>query len=148
MKTRRDDRLSNLDQASRAKLDAWLKSHTYREVVQLAAAPPPVGLGLQTNIRALSVYYRKYLVPSPVDRLFKLALTNPAAAQSAAVAMLQAQACHVASSPDFNIHTFNAVTRFLFRKRNADLDQRAAALRQSKLANHGSSEVSKEHAAS
>jgi hypothetical protein len=138
MKTRRDDRLSNLDPSSRTKLDAWLRSHTYREVVQLAAAPRPDGLGLQTNIRALSVYFRKYLVPSPVDRLFKLALTNPDAAESAAVAMLGAQAFHAASSPNINIHTFNAITRFLFRKRTAG---------QRKLATHTPNEVLNEHAA-
>ena len=147
MKTRRDDRLSNLDKASRAKLDVWLKSHTYREAVRLAAEPPPIGLGLKTNIRALSIYFRKYLVPNPVETLFKLAQTNPGAAQSASLAMLHAQTFYAASSPDFNIHTFNALTRFHFHCRRAEQDKREADLKNWELAMRAAAEVSKENAA-
>jgi hypothetical protein len=136
MRIRRDDRLSNLVAASRAKLDGWLKVHTYREVVQLAAAAPPVGLRLKTNIRALSVYYRKYIAPNPLQTLFHLAKSDPVAAQSAATAMLHAQTLHAASSPDFNIHTYNALARFHFRNTRARLDQRRQALDQLKLAVH------------
>ena len=146
MKIRRDDRLSNLDRASRDKLSAWLKVHTYREIVRLAAEPPPTGLGLKTNIRALSVYFRKYLAPNPVETLFRLAQTNPAAAQSAATAMLHAQTLYAASSPDFNIHTFNALTRFHFHCRRAEQDKREADLKNWELAMRAAAEVSKEHA--
>jgi hypothetical protein len=134
MRTRRDDRLSNLDAHSRAKLDGWLKFHTYREVVDLAALPKPAGLGLKTNIRALSVYYCKYHVPSPVDRLVELAIDDPAAARAAATAMLHAQALHAVSSPKFNIHTFNALARFHFRNVRAEHGERRQALLKRELA--------------
>jgi hypothetical protein len=145
MNTRRDDRLSNLDPSSRAKLDAWLKAHTYREVVSLASEPPPHGLGFKTNIRALSVYYRKYLVPNPVETLFELAQTNPAAAHSAATAMLHAQTLYAASSPDFNMHTFNALARFHFHCCRAEQDKREAEFKNWKLALRAAIDESKDH---
>jgi hypothetical protein len=112
MKIRRDDRLSNLDAASRAKLDNWLKHHTYREVVQLAGAPPPTGLGLTTNIRALSAYYKKWLAPTPLSRLIDLAAENPQAAQTAATALLQAQTLQAASNPEIDLGTLTVLVRF------------------------------------
>src|SRR5687768_8810379 len=99
MKIRHDDKLSNLDSAARSKLDEWLSDYTYRKVVELARAE----LGLQTNIRALSVYYNKYLAPSPVHRLVKLAESNPAAAEAAATVLVNAHALKAASSPDLDV---------------------------------------------
>ena len=112
MRTRRDDRLSNLDASARTKLDGWLKTHSYREVVQLAAAPAPVGLALKTNIRALSAYYKKWLAPTPLTRLIELAATNPTAAHTAATALLQAQTLEKASNPDIDLGTLNVLVRF------------------------------------
>jgi hypothetical protein len=48
--------------------------------------------------------------------------------------MLQAQTLYAASSPDFNIHTFNALTRFHFRNKRAELDQRVNVLKKWELA--------------
>lgn len=112
MKIRRDDRLSNLEPPARATLDGWLKTHSYREVVQLAAAPPPAGLALKTNIRALSVYYKKWLASTPLTRLIELAATNPQAAQTVATALLQAQTLEKASNPDIDLGTLNVLVRF------------------------------------
>jgi hypothetical protein len=112
MKVRRDDKLSNLEPAARARLDGWLKSRPYREVVQLAASPPPAGLGLQTNIRALSAYYKKWLAPTALTRLVELAATNPQAAQTAAIALLHAQTLEKASDPNIDLGTLNVLVRF------------------------------------
>jgi hypothetical protein len=139
MKTRRNDRLSNLNAATRTKLDGWLKTHTYREVVQLAAAPCPEGLGLTTNIRALSVYFRKYLTASPVEKLVQIAQTDPGAAHSAATALIHAQALHAAATPNLDINSFQVLSRYYahtlrdkHEQRRAELFEKEIALRASR----------------
>lgn len=145
MKIRRDDRLSNLDPASRAKLDAWLKTHTYREVVRLAAETPPDGLGLKTNIRALSIYFRKYLARSPVEKLVHLAEQNPAAAHTAATALIHAQAIHAASAPDLDLNSFYRLSRYYAETVRDKHEQRRAELYEKELALRAARQLSQGH---
>ena len=108
MKSRRDDKLSNLPPDVRAKLDEWLSTHTYREVVALAAEH----LGLKTNLRALSAYYNKYVANGPIQRLVSLAASNPRAAQTAAAALLNAHALKAAAAPDLDARTLGILVRY------------------------------------
>ena len=97
MRTSQNDRLANLPQYDRAKLNAWLTAHPYRTVIQLAAAPPPTGLGLKTGLRALSRYYNKFLRPHPAAELAELIKINPEAGEKAAISMIHSQAALLAA---------------------------------------------------
>ena len=108
MKSRRDDKLSNLPPDARAKLDDWLLAHTYREVIDLVAEH----LGLKTNLRALSAYYNKYLAPNPIHRLVSLAASNPKAAQTAASALLHAHTLKAAAEPGMDVRTLGILVRY------------------------------------
>ena len=108
MKSRRDDKLSNLPPAARSKLDEWLATHTYREVIQLAKTH----LGISTNLRAISNYYNKYVAPGPIQRLVSLAASNPKAAQTAASALLHAHALQAAADPDIDVRTLGILVRY------------------------------------
>ena len=103
MKTRQNDRLASLPREAKAKLDAWLATHPYRAVIQLAAAPPPAGLGLKTGLRALSRYYNKFLRPNPATELAELIKISPEAGEKAAISMIHAQAALLTAKMNTNL---------------------------------------------
>jgi hypothetical protein len=108
MKSRRDDKLSNLPPAARAQLDEWLSTYTYREVIALAATH----LRIKTNLRAISAYYNKYVAAKPVQQLVSLAASNPRAAQTAASALLHAHALKAAATPEMDTRTLGILVRY------------------------------------
>src|SRR5215213_728807 len=114
MKTRPNDRLSNLPPEDRAKLDHWFTSYPYRTVIQLAAAPRPEGLGLKTGLRALSRYYNKYLRPDPAAELAELMQIAPEAAEKAAISMIHAKAALLAAKMDthFDLDGFSLLLKY------------------------------------
>jgi hypothetical protein len=114
MRIRKNDKLAQLKPEDRAKLDAWLENESYRRVIELVAAPRPEGLGLTTNLRALSCYYNRFLVPNPVDELAEFALHNPEAAEKTAAALLQTQAIYAAANMiehKFDPRKFNSLVK-------------------------------------
>jgi hypothetical protein len=114
MTIRQNDRLWNLPPKDRAKLDAWLKTHPYRTVLQLAASPRPDGLALKTTLRALSKYYNKYLRADPAAELAELIKINPEAGEKAAISMIHAKAALLAAKikADFDLDAFALLLKF------------------------------------
>jgi hypothetical protein len=109
---RQNDRLSSLSIDDRAKLDTWLAGHSYRSVIQLAAAPRPEGLALKTNLRALSRYFNKYLRPDPAAELAELIKIHPGAGEKAAISMIHAKAVLLAAKTDIDLDAFSLLLRF------------------------------------
>ena len=112
MNIRKSDRLSNLSAEDRSKLNAWLASHPYRTVIELAAAPRPDGLGLKTSLRALSRYFNKYLCPDPAAELAELIKIDPEAGEKAAISMIHAKAALIAAKTDIDLDAFSLLLRF------------------------------------
>jgi hypothetical protein len=121
MTIRPNDRLANLPPEDRAKLDAWLQTDPYRSVLQLAAAPRPQGLALQTNLRALSRYFNKHIRPKlALAHLTAIAEICPEAAEKAAISMIHAQAAVLAAQPEIDLDTF----AFLLKYRRQQVDEK------------------------
>jgi len=114
MKVRQNDRLSNLPPEDRARLDAWLKAHPYRTVLQLAAATRPEGLALKTTLRALSKYYNKYLRPDPAAELAELIKLDPDVGEKAAISMIHAKAALIAAKmkTEIDLDAFSLLLKF------------------------------------
>jgi hypothetical protein len=116
MNIRQNDILANLPPEDRAKLNYWLQNHSYRRVLEFAAAPRPDGLGLKTNLRALSRYFNKFLAPNPLEAFADLALHNPEGAEAAACNLIRTKALNgaivgLAGGP-FDVRLFNSLLRF------------------------------------
>lgn len=113
MTIRPNDRLANLPSEDRAKLGAWLQSHPYRTVLQLAAAPRPDGLDLQTNLRALSRYFNKHIRPNhALSHLAAIAEISPEAAEKAAISMIHSQAALLAAQTEIDLDAFALLLKY------------------------------------
>lgn len=115
MRIRQNDRLANLPPEDKAKLNDWLTRHPYRTVIQLARAPRPEGLALETGLRALSRYYNKYLRPDPSAELAELIKIHPEAGEKAAISMIHAKAALLAAKMKetaFDLDAFSLLIKY------------------------------------
>src|ERR1051326_2500803 len=99
-KPRRDDRLSNLSEADRQKIFAWLQTMSYQHAVLQIAKPPPEGLGLKTSHSALARFYQKQSIAERMDSVLDaLHATSPTPEAFEASIQTIVQA-HVTDSPE------------------------------------------------
>lgn len=138
MKPRSDSRLFKLTAEQQARLYDWIHKLVYAKAKELAAQPPPEGLGVKTHLNSLCRFVARYTEIQQGQQFFDILRCasgdlHPQALR-AAETMAHQMAFDIATDPQQDLDKFRLVSRWIMKVKDEQLNHAWTKIEYDRLA--------------